>query len=308
MQGETDLPPNVRVISLGKERGVSRLARAIRFGQAMAASISEADGVLAHMSPTFAIAAAPFAKLRHLPLIMWYTHRHVDFKLRLATALCDAIVTASLESFRLPTPKLKVLGHGIDPEQFFPSETRLPTKPPLLLAVGRLSPIKRYELLIAAVKLLRTRRVPFHCAIAGEAPPGGDSYAASLRTLAEGQVEFLGAVPHEAIPLWYHRSALAVNLCPTGGLDKAVLEALFCARPVVVTNQSFAPLLGEMSEKWLVKEEVFIIAATIESILANPAEANMQAVTLMKRATAAHGLERLAEKLVEVFASINSLK
>ena len=137
-QGETELPSNVNVISLGKERGVGRLGRAITFIKVVATSVREADCVFAHMSPLFAIAAAPFAKLHRKPLILWYTHRNVDLKLRVATALSDAVVTASPESFQLPTPKLRVLGHGIDPEQFAPAPRARLTEPPLILAVGRL--------------------------------------------------------------------------------------------------------------------------------------------------------------------------
>ncbi|HKZ69188.1 MAG TPA: hypothetical protein VJ020_03855, partial [Anaerolineales bacterium] len=82
-QGETDLPPNVEVISLGKERGVGRSWRWLRLARALAESIGEVDGVFAHMSPPFAIAAAPFAKVRRLPLVLWYTHRNVNAALRL---------------------------------------------------------------------------------------------------------------------------------------------------------------------------------------------------------------------------------
>ena len=302
-QGETDLPPNVKVISLGKERGVSRIGRAIGFARTLAATIGEADGVLAHMSPVFAIAAAPFARKRRLPLVLWYTHRNVDFKLRLATALCDAVVTASPESFQLPTPKLHVLGHGIDPQLFFPlPEKERPGRrgePPLILAVGRLSPIKRYELLIEAVKRLRMHGMNVRCVIAGGDPPGGRTYGDSLRAMGAGVVEFLGSVPHTQIAAWYHQCSVAVNLCPTGGLDKVVLEALFCGCPVVVTNRSFAPLLGEEGSPWLVAEEAGSIADALASILANSQQAQTERVR--ERALAEHRLEGLIERLLTVF-------
>jgi glycosyltransferase involved in cell wall biosynthesis len=305
-QGETALPPNVSVISLGKERGVGRSGRAVQFGLALAASIGEVDGVFAHMSPIFAIAAAPFAKLRRKPLVLWYTHRGVDFKLRLATALCDAVVTASPESFQLPTPKLRLLGHGIDPEQFAPAVRGEPTDPPLILAVGRLSPIKRYELLIEAVKLLRARGVKLRCVIVGDDPQGDRTYGDSLRAKGDGVVEFLGSVPHREIAAWYHRCSVAVNLCPTGGLDKAVLEAVFCGCPVVVTNRSFAPLLGEEGKAWLVTEEANSVAHALDSILASNQQTRIECVR--ERALAEHRLEGLIQRLLTVFGASEAKK
>ncbi|HLB48243.1 MAG TPA: glycosyltransferase family 4 protein [Anaerolineales bacterium] len=299
-QGETDLPPNVRVISLGRERGVNRLGRAINFVRALAATIGEADGVFAHMSPLFAIAAAPFAKARRLPLVLWYTHRSVNAALRLATVLCDAVVTASPESFQLPTNKLRVLGHGIDSTQFAPREQEETREPPLILAVGRLSPIKRYELLIEAARRLRLHGIEFRCAIAGDDPPGSRDYGDSLRALGRGHVEFLGPVPHAEIAAWYHRCSVGVNLCPTGGLDKAVLEAMFCARPVVVTNQAFAPLLGAEGAGWLAAEDAEAVAIALVGVLSDP-DSGRKADVIRARAIATHSLGGLMDRLVQVF-------
>lgn len=300
-QGETDLPSNVKVISLGKERGVSRVGRAIRFARAMAATTGEADGVFTHMSPPFAIAAAPFAKVRRIPLVMWHTHRAVTLQLKLAVALSDVVVTASRESVQLATPKARVLGHGIDTAQFSPSLQTVPGAPPLIVAVGRLSPIKRYELLIEAVKHLRTRGVEFRCAIVGTAPPGAESYEQKLRMLAAGGVEFVGAVPHAQIAGWYARCAVAVNLSANTGMDKATLEAMFCGRPVLAADPTFAPLLGAEGASWQVVEDPEVLANQLASILADPAGSAERAAAVRARAVAAHSLERLMDRLIQVF-------
>ena len=303
-QGEVDLPANVRVISLGKERGVSRLGRAVRLGRALAASIGQVDGVFAHMSPVFAIAAAPFATARRIPLVLWYTHRRVHAALRLATVLSSAVVTASPESFQLAASKVHVLGHGIDTEQFRPGPAP-EDGPPLVLAVGRLSPVKRYELLIESAKVLQARGVAAHFAIAGGDPPGGAAYGDRLRAQGRGAIEFLGAVSHREIAAWYHRSTLAINLCPTGGLDKVVLEALFCGRPAIVTNRSFAPLLGDEGRAWLVGETSESVAAGLAASLTDPAvPAKTEAIR--RRAVAAHSLDGLMDRLVSLFQTLNS--
>ncbi|MBI3244036.1 MAG: glycosyltransferase family 4 protein [Chloroflexi bacterium] len=299
-KGEVDLPSNVKVISLGKERGASRAGRAINFAKAMAATIGEADGVFTHMSPPFAIAAAPFTKLRRIPLVMWHTHRAVTLQLKLAVALSDVVVTASRESLQLATPKARVLGHGINPAQFSP----LPLageEPPLILAVGRLSSIKRYELLIEAVKRLRARGLEFRCAIVGVAPPGAESYKQKLRTLAASDVEFVGAVPHAQIAEWYFRSAVAVNLSAKTGMDKTTLEAMFCGRPVLAADPTFASLLGAEGADWQAVDDPEVLADKLAMILADPVGSAERAIAVRARAVAAHSLERLMDQLIQVF-------
>ncbi len=312
-QGETDLPANVKVISLGKERGVGRLGRALRFGRAMAESTGEVDGVFAHMSPAFAIAAAPFAKWHRVPLVMWYTHRHVDFKLRVATALCDAVATASPESFQLPTSKVRVIGHGIDTERFSPGRPSSPG-PPTLLAVGRRSPIKHYELLIDAARILAGEfghpdlQVRIVGGDGGNAPPG---YADHLRARIErsgpaGVVTLAGTVPYEQMPQEYRNATIHINLSPAGGLDKAVLESMATGVPTVVRNDSFRSIFGDVADALVADgDDARALAAKLDAILCLP-EAGRQGLgeRLRQIAVREFGQEALADRLVAMFREL----
>nr|MBI2904571.1 glycosyltransferase family 4 protein [Chloroflexota bacterium] len=312
-QGETDLPSNVKVISLGKERGVSRAGRAIRFGRAMAESSREVDGVFTHMSPAFAIAAAPFAKRHRVPLVMWYTHRHVDFKLHVATALCDAVATASPESFQLPTNKVRVISHGIDTQRFSPGRPSAPG-PPTLVAVGRRSPVKHYELLIDAARILAGEfghpdlRVRIVGGDVDNAPPG---YADHLRATIEraglaGVVTLAGAVSYEQVPQEYRNATIHVNLSPTGGLDKAVLEGMATGVPTVVRNGSFRPIFGNMADELVADgDDARALAEKLDAILCLP-EAGRQGLgeRLRQIAVREFGQEALADRLVAMFREL----
>ena len=55
----------------------------------------------------------------------------------------------------------------------------------------------------------------------------------------ENSIEFLGGVPYQEIRRFYQESDLLVNLSPTGGMDKVVLEAMACGIPVLVCNRAF---------------------------------------------------------------------
>ena len=78
------------------------------------------DAVFVHMAPIFAIIAAPWARLWGKRVGLWYTHGTVSLKLRIAEKLVNTVFTASPESFRLPSKKVIVTGHGIDTELFQP--------------------------------------------------------------------------------------------------------------------------------------------------------------------------------------------
>ena len=131
------LPANVTVASMGKESGAGRIAQAARFTGHLRRLVRRADGVLCHMIPRYVIFAAPWARLGGKPLFFWYTHRQVTPELRVADRLATRILTAAPGSYPLPSPKVTVMGHGID-ARLFPASAG-ETAPPEVLLIGRLS-------------------------------------------------------------------------------------------------------------------------------------------------------------------------
>lgn len=305
--GQADLPANIRVHSLGKEAGVGRLARGLGFFRALWGLRDSVDAVFCQFSPEYVIAAAPLARLRGWPITLWYTHRQVTLRLRLAVALADRVVTASPESFQLATPKLRVIGHGIDTGRFCPVEGLAPAGPPVLLAVGRRAPIKRYELLIDAVELLtragRQLRVRIVGGDEGNAPPG---YAAGLQTRIDRAglhdiVQLVGPLPYDQVPGEYQRAVLHVNLAPTGGMDKAVLEGLAAGTPSLACNETFRPLFGEDADLLILPEDTAgTLAAHIAALLDKPeTERRALGLRLRERVTAGYGQAAQAARLAD---------
>lgn len=269
-----DLPANVHVHSLEKGRG-GRWAVWGRFFRTVWSLRRAVNLVFAQFSPEYLLAAAPFALLFRWPLTLWYTHRHVDLKLRLATALAARVFTASPESFRLPTPKRVILGHGIDTARFTPAHS-LPTAP-LLLAVGRRAPIKHYELLIDAIAALAPRYPDLRLRIVGgdegSAPP---NYAASLQARIDAHglgeiITLVGPRPYADLPADYRAASLHLNFCPTGGLDKAVLEAMSAGLPNLVRNTGFAPIFAADAALCLAPDaDLATLTAALDRLLQLP--------------------------------------
>ncbi len=149
------LPENVKIYSLGKETGAGRPRRFIRFKWLALKLVPKVDGVFCHMNPEYTILIWPYAKIFRKKIVSWYTHKAVTWKTRLLAMMADKILTASPESFRLPSKKVIITGHGIDVEKFRPAEISQHHDEKFnILTIGRISPSKDYESLIKAINEL----------------------------------------------------------------------------------------------------------------------------------------------------------
>lgn len=246
-QGRLELPDNVKVYSVGKEKGYSEPRRAIEFYRHLIRILANnrIDACFAHMIPLFAVMGAPLLKIKGIPIILWYAHGHVSPMLKLAGKLVNKIVTATPESCRLSSEKIQVIGHGINITQFY-CESRKPSlssKHIELLYVGRISPVKKIEVLVDALAMLieRNRELAFSLKIVGSAPDEeAKKYEKYLRDKVhelsiENAVIFAGGVPHKEVAEFYRNAHFILNPSQTGSMDKTLLEGI-CAGAIPITS------------------------------------------------------------------------
>lgn len=308
--GRVDVAANVRVYSLGKERGYSEARRAFRFYRLLWTLLRARrhDACFAHMQPLFAAMAAPLLLLHGVPLTLWYAHRSVTLRLRLAEMAAATVVSPSRESFRLRGDKLRITGHGIDVDRFTPSE---PAPGPFtILCLGRIAPVKRLETLLSAAKLMADQGAQFRLRLLGAVYPQDRQYAADLHGQVERSglkdcVEFADAVPHERVPAELRRAHTMVNLSATGSVDKAVLEAMACGIPVVSANEAFLEMLSPWAGQLLTPpDDPQALAQRLQGLMAMESEARValgrELRALVERD---HSMERLVENLLAVLRS-----
>ncbi len=273
-KGEYDLPENVKVLSLGKERNyegrvghpvaersvagvsdtsriISKLKYTLNFYKYIWQERKNYDKVFVHMNPIYVVLGGLFWRLRKNKIALWYTHRNVDLKLKIAEKLTNVIFSASPESFQMKTQKLKVVGHGVDAYKLncknFVGEKEFD-----IVCVGRISPIKNQKILIEAVNILVNERnlKDLKLAIVGSGILEKDNtYFKEVEKFVEennlqNNIIFVGSVSNEKISSYYCRSKISVNLCPTGGMDKVVLEAMSCEILSVAFNKTFESMLS----------------------------------------------------------------
>jgi glycosyltransferase involved in cell wall biosynthesis len=258
--GELAVDRNVTVYSLGKELGHSEPRRLVEFYRLVRRVLSERpiEACFAHMAPLFTVLFAPVARLRRVPVLLWYAHTSVTPTLRMAHAMADRCVTATPTSFPLPSDKLFVVGHGIDTDRFTPSGRWTPSYETTATCVGRISPIKRVHEIVEAIGVLqRERGLELRLEIVGGPATATDhAYLAQLRQLVcslglEQQVEFCGPVPFYEMPPVYHRGLLSLNLSGTA-LDKTILESMASGCIPVSRNPAFQALAHTHELDWLV--------------------------------------------------------
>ena len=255
--GKYDLPENVFVHSLGKEEAAGRFEYIKRFYEYVWKYRNEYDSVFVHMNQEYVLLAGVLWKVLGKKIYLWYTHKHVGLRLRLSELFVTKIFSASKESFRLKTKKLIVTGHGIDTTQF---ENMCPvrdSKKIRLITIGRISPVKQYEVLIDAVAKLQQKGLPVTLSIiGGVSGVHEEEYLQDLKNKSKDlPVVFHGAVPHSQISEYLRNSDIFLNVSKTGSLDKAVLEAMAAGVIPVTSNEGLTSTLGDMKELLYVKGE-----------------------------------------------------
>ncbi len=306
-KGDTaGLPENCHVYSLGKEEGKGRLSEFIRFQKLAQNLVPQVDGIFSHQNPEYGILIAPWAKLHHRRLVAWYTHKAVTWKLQLLTALADRLVTASAESFRLPTKKLTILSHGIDTD-FFTQRAQRSSARKVLLSVSRLSPSKHIEQMIDLfVTLQHSMNVELRLRIVGTpARPSDHAYTEALRSRVsklglDQFVEFKVAKPYRELPDEYHQADLFLNFSSTGSLDKAVLEAMSCGVPVVTTNEAFRDMCNSLDPRMYSADNATIIAQQAEALLS--ADTRDLSSKLHAYVAKEHSLTNLVKTILSLYA------
>lgn len=258
-QGTYALPPNVQVLSLGKDRlkikdvrfkfeqRVWYICRLVRY---IVLERGNYDAVFVHMNPEYALVGGLMWKLLGKKTALWYVHKAVTWRLRLAALLVDKVFTASPESCRLRSKKIEVIGHGIDSNTNYESaaaDTKLrkytTAKAPHLITAGRISSVKDIRTLIFGFLELQKRFPGAIFSIVGEPITDSDrAYLAELRRISS-DVRFLGGVTHNELPRLLREATAFVHASRTGGMDKAVLEALAAELPVLTSSEVFSGVI-----------------------------------------------------------------
>jgi glycosyltransferase involved in cell wall biosynthesis len=251
-QGEHDLPENVTVVSLGKERApASRAIYAFRLGLILWRVRREYDSVLVHMNPEYVALAGLWWRLSGKRIGLWYAHGAVTRMLRIALRLAHMVFTSTPHGFRIASPKVRIVGQGIDTELFSPKAPATPQGRCSLVTVSRLARSKNIATVIEAAQELRRRGIDATLEVIGEPLTEADrAYEAELRTLAGSDlnIRFIGGVPNPELPAFLDGKDFLVNAYENQSLDKALLEAMAMKVVPVSSNSAYCALMTPVAQ------------------------------------------------------------
>ena len=138
-----------------------------------------------------------------------------------------------IEMLGLPPANISVIPPGID-ERYTPLGERSPH--PFVVAVGRLVPVKRFDVLIDALVRLRREQPTLEAVIVGE---GYERPALETQIKAAGATSWLrlpGRVDDDELLELYQRAWVLTSASAREGWGMTITEAAACGTPSVVSN------------------------------------------------------------------------
>jgi glycosyltransferase involved in cell wall biosynthesis len=134
-----------------------------------------------------------------------------------------------------PSSRVTVVPPGVDP-RYTPGGERSPT--PLVVALGRLVPVKRYDLLIDTLASIKARHPQLEAVIASE---GYERLALEERIRsheAESWIRLPGRVSDAELVELYRRAWVVASASAREGWNMSLTEAAACGTPAVATRIS----------------------------------------------------------------------
>ncbi|MBI2989766.1 MAG: glycosyltransferase family 4 protein [Candidatus Magasanikbacteria bacterium] len=306
-KGDYDFPLNVNVLSLGKEEGTSRFVYLFRFYRYIFSERKHYDHVFVHMNPEYLILGGFFWRLSRKKVLLWYTHKAVNFKLRLAEKIATKIFTASKESFRLPSKKVEVLGHGIDVDLFSNISDTRKNNSVRLMCVGRISLVKDLETVILGFHKVVEKHPERALVldIIGEPITVADQeYKKVLEELIQrlnlsDKLRFIGGKKYHEMAKEYAASDILVHTSKTGSMDKVVLEALASGLRVISSSEAYEGFDG-LLERFPANNSGALFITLEKMLSADILTRNQKAVEFIE---SHFSLDRVLTRIVAYFDS-----
>lgn len=300
-EGKHCLPHNVRVLSLGKERGFSRTRRIFRFYTLIVGERHSYDAIFVHMNQEYVFLGGLLWRAWGKRVVLWRNHKAGSLMTRMAGYIAHTVCYTSPSAYVARYRNAVRMPIGIDTEAFKPGKK----EPRSILFLGRLDSVKRAHIFIAALKKLQEKEISFVARIYGEPTDAASAYAADVRRQAgslvsAGILTMHSAVTNAEAANLFASHDIYVNLTPSGSFDKTIGEAMASGCVVIAANDAVRHVLPEKCFVDVV--ESAHVADALGNALALSSD-ERQAVTQSNRAhvISEHSLILLADRLEKSF-------
>lgn len=240
-------PKNVKVLSLGKERSVSRIKYIFNFYYFTWIERKKYDTVFVHMNQEYVLLGGILWRLLRKKIVMWRNHPDGNFFTDISVKFSNVVLCTSQYSYTAKFNKtISNMPAGVDMGYLF--DKKMKRKEASILSIGRISPVKNILGIVQMISTLNERGWNGNAYIYGDSPSRDKQYEEEVHCKAtslvqNGIISFKHNVSYGNVVDVYNKYEVYVNFTKTGSLDKTIFEAMACGTMVVVSNQS---LLGRI--------------------------------------------------------------
>lgn len=305
-KGEYKMPENVKIFSLGKEKGKSKLKYIFNFYKYIWQERKNYGTVFVHMNQEYVLLGWFLWKALGKKIAFWRNHYAGNLFTRAAMMFSDNIFCTSKYSFTAKSKKTILMPVGINTD-LFKKKNNSARKNNSILFLARISPVKKPHLVIEALRHVRDKGKDFTADFYGSPLPQDVSYLNSLKEKVNDYqlsdcISFKKGISNKETPRVYNTYEIFINPSPSGMYDKTIFEAMACESLVLTSNIN---LKGKIDEKFLFMEndEKHLAEQLIHLLDVSPKEKEELGKILRAFVVSNHSLTFLGDKLVKCLAS-----
>jgi glycosyltransferase involved in cell wall biosynthesis len=175
-----------------------------------------------------------------------------------------------VELLHIPGEHITVAAPGIEGD-FTPADA-VRSATPLVVAVGRLVPVKRFDRLFTELELVRRRVPDLQCVVIGEGHERANLEALRRSMGAESWIALPGRVPRDELVSWYRRAWVVASSSLREGWGMTLTEAAACGTPAVATDiAGHRDAVSDGVSGLLAGAGVGVLAALLSAVLSDAA-------------------------------------
>ncbi len=301
-KGKYKLPNNVKVLSLGKERGVLKIKYILNFYKYILLENKNYDKVFVHMNQEYVLLGSLIWFILNKDIFMWRNHHDGTILTDIAALFCKKVFCTSVFSYTAKYKKTQIMPVGVDLVNFKESINSNRLKQSILF-LGRISPVKRPHMLISVVTKIKKEFINMTCSIYGDPLLKDYEYYNGLRESVSKNnqnsfIRFHKGIPNIETVAVYSSHDIFVNLSSSGMYDKTIFEAIACGCLILASNRN---LIGQIDDCHIFNEgDVDDLTQKIKILLSYTPEERLKAVNKLQNFVKKHSLIELSNKISNI--------
>lgn len=291
-RGKCDLPENVKVLSLGKEDGKSRIKYIFNLYKYIWKEKNNYDKVFVHMNQEYILLVGLIWKYLNKDIFMWRNHHAGSILTDISSWFCKKVFCTSKFSYTAKYKNTEIMPVGVDLQNFKPIN-EIKRLPKSILSLGRISPSKHIDLLIDVIVDINSPDII--TSVYGDPLPQDKIYYEGLKRKGENHIDFYKGITNTQTIAVYSAHEIFVNLSSSGMYDKTIFEAIACGCLILASNDN---LRGQINDDFIFKQgDKKELSYKINKLINYNNDEKDRAISDLRKFIDNHSLDKLSIRL-----------